>query len=209
MTAIPGTQGDVGGGPSARPTAVGYVLRVLRWPLFVAISAAVLIPLVDKFGVGVGVLGLVLAGIARAVLGIRASWLNIVAIPVAVGVMLPLVLAPAMLTLTTGERVPFTVGEFTDTARCTLKEVGGTRVLKGVGCNDSTEGNWEKGSEVEFYVGGVLPQTMDDGTPWEADRLEKNFSWVLPVFVISVLVGLAIMIVKVHRTYWRRTPRAV
>lgn len=207
MTALPGTQNDAGHRPSAPPTAVGYLLRVLVWLLFVAITAALLIPLMRGIGYAGVAVGLVLAGIARAVLKIGDSWLDIVAIPVALGMVLSLVLAPAMLTLATGDRVPFVVGEFTDTGRCTLKEAGdSTRVVEDMPCNDGPGRNWQEGSEVEVYLDGVMTKTRADGTPWEADALERNFNWVLPLFVTSVLGGLAIRTVKVHRHYWRRTP---
>lgn len=187
--------------PAGRPTAGGFVLRVLVYVLWAAVTA-LLIPLFQVQPILAIVVALLLGGIGRAVLGVHGSWLAIVAIPVSLGVAMTMILAPNMLTLLTGERAEFTVGEFSHGSRCTVHEVGGTRVYEEMGCSSGGE-RWDEGSVVELYVGGVLPLTMDDGTPWEADRLERNFSWVLPMAIVSLLGGLVLRIVKVWQTYWR------
>lgn len=181
------------------------MLRVLVYVLWVGLTM-LLIPLFQWQPAPTAAIALLLAGIGRAVLAVRGSWLAIAAIPVSLGVAMTMILAPNMLTLLTGDRAEFTVGEFSDGSRCTVHEVGGDRVYEGMACSSGGE-RWEEGEVVELYVGGVLPLTMDDGSPWEADRLERNFSWVLPMAIVSLLGGLALRIAKVWQTYGRPVRR--
>ncbi|WP_420111314.1 hypothetical protein [Pseudactinotalea sp.] len=188
--------------PTRPPTAGGLLLRVLVWPLYVALGAAVLIPLWNLQPFVAIAVALLFGGIARALVGVRNWWLQILAIPVALGMAAGLLLASPMLTIVAGERVPFTVGEFSHGLRCTVHEVDGDRVHENVSCQTDNQ-RWEEGSVVELAVGGPLPHTYDDGSPWEADKLERTFGWVLPVAVASFVIGLALRILKVWQGWYR------
>lgn len=190
---------------TAPPTVAGFVLRVLVWPLFVALGAAVLIPLSNAQPFVAVAVALLFGGIARALLAVRSWWLQILAIPVALGMAGGLLLASPMLTIVAGERAPFTVGEFSEGSRCTLREVDGDRVYENAVCQSDNQ-RWEEGSVVELAVGGPLPHTYDDGSPWEADKLERTFGWVLPVTIASFGIGLVLRVVKVWQT-WYRPPK--
>lgn len=191
------------------PTALGFGIRLIPIVLWVAIGAAVLIPLFKANGAAAAAVALLFAGIGRALLAAPKSWgAGILAIPVSLGVAMSLILAPPMLTLLTGERTAYTVGEFSDGMWCTVTEVDGDSVIERMSCQSSNV-RWEVGSTVELYTGGVLPHTMDDGTPWEADRLERNYGWTPVLAVVSLAGALVLRIVKVWQTYWRARRAAV
>lgn len=172
------------------------------WPLYVALGAAVLIQLWGLQPAAAVAVALLVAGIARALIAVRGSWLQIIAIPVALGMAMGLLLASPMLTLVAGERVPFMVGEFSHGVRCTVHEVGGDRVYEEVSCQTGNE-RWEEGSVVELALGGPLPYTYDDGSPWEADKLERTYGWVLPLAVASFALGLVLRVARVWQRWYR------
>lgn len=180
----------------------GFVARVLVWFLFIAIAAAIVIPLsrTEPWFLAPG--ALIMWGIGRAVLGIKdALVINLLAIIPVLGIMLTLAVASPMFTILTAERVPVTAGKVDSHHTCTLTEVDGDRVIENARCATGNS-KWQDGTVHEIYLGGVMPYTWKDGSPWPADEVDKNFGWTVPTFFLSLLVTTIIRIVKVRRTYW-------
>lgn len=185
------------------PTVVGFAIRVLLWLAYLVIAAAVLIPLQGANPyLAIGVALMVAAGL-RVQMGHGHSWLAILAIPVSLGLVVAMLYARPMVTVLTADRMAFTVVERTDVTRCTMREVGGDRVILDVPCHREEFVGREEGEVVELAIGGALPYLHDDGTPFEVASLERSYSWLLPLTIASFVGGLLLRVVHVWRTYWR------